>query len=187
MRSVVFCWVMVTCLMIPKSSTGDVDIPVSGPGPQVTDVTLADGTTVVEPQGVRGLVRRIVIHFQDLPNRAGPGEPKAFREDAKSPVYHKYNYELVSTSGKNVPIDQVNVSLDDTVDGQPATAQVELVFGRTLRAGWHTLKVLDYLVDPEGNALDGETWGSYAAPVFPSGDGQPGRDFICRFRIRKGR
>ena len=150
-------------------------------------MTLADGTTVFQPSGIKGVVQGIIIRFQDLPKRTGPGGPKAFHEDAKSPVRDRHNYELASTSGKNVLIDQVNVTLDDTVDGQPATAQVELIFVRALHADLYTLKVLDYLVDPEGNALDGETWGSYAAPVFPSGDGRPGRDFICRFKIIKRR
>ena len=40
-----------------------------------------------------------------------------------------------------------------------------------------TLTVFDSLVDDAGNALDGEN----NFPVFPSGDGQPGGDFVVQF------
>ena len=183
MRRMVFCWVVVSVLMIARISAGDTLIFVDTQGPQVTDVTLADGTSVFEPPGGGGVVESIIIEFQDPPARDPALLYVAFYNDPLAPVYYKYNYELVTRAGREVPIDEVILTLDPPVGGALATARVQLTFEKPLRTGWYTLKILDYLVDPPGNILDGETWGSYDALVFPSGDGQPGRDFICRFKI----
>lgn len=48
-----------------------------------------------------------------------------------------------------------------------------------------TLTVEDEIRDPVGNRLDGESQTSepHDAPIFPSGDGIPGGDFVARFTV----
>jgi hypothetical protein len=160
-------------------------------GPQVTDVTLDDTVTSVFNLSVLNKpVRSIFIHFQDRPARpAGVPDPlpPAFPDTPLASVRYKYNYELVNLFNQKVDIKEVIVWSDTPTGGAVATANVELVFRYPLPRGWYTLTVLDYLSDPAGNALDGETWGSYEQPQFPSGDHVPGRDFKCRFKIPRVR
>jgi Ca2+-binding RTX toxin-like protein len=63
-------------------------------------------------------------------------------------------------------------------------AQIILTFSKPLPDDRYTLRILDGVVDPAGNALDGE---SNAAepnnPTFPSGNGIPGGDFVARFTV----
>jgi hypothetical protein len=49
----------------------------------------------------------------------------------------------------------------------------------------YTLTMSDAIVDDAGNALDGEsnTLEPTGTPVLPSGDGQPGSDFVARFTV----
>jgi hypothetical protein len=198
MKSILACCVVVTFLMTAKMSAGQIFIDTQGP--QVTDVTLDDGVTpVFDPSGIKGCVRSIIIHFQDSPNRVVGFLYEAFPPSAsqRGPVYNRHNYELVRRGTyydlgavREVRIDQVVVTLHPPVGDSPATAQVELIFEVPLRSGFYTLKVLDNMFDPAGNRLDGDTWGPYTQPdftdpVFSTGDGTPGGDFICRFRIRK--
>src|SRR5690606_29712811 len=49
----------------------------------------------------------------------------------------------------------------------------------------YTLTLGDSVIDPVGNALDGETDAAepIGNPQFPSGDSIPGTDFVARFTI----
>ena len=67
----------------------------------------------------------------------------------------------------------------------PAFAEVQLEFDPPLGDGFYEIRVLDYLVDPALNPLDGDNFGPFDEPVFPSGDGVSGRDFIGQFAITK--
>src|SRR5207249_7412050 len=62
---------------------------------------------------------------------------------------------------------------------------VTLVFAQPLPDDRFTLTIKDSLVDPAGNNLDGESNAGEPLnqPTFPSGDGQPGGDFVARFTV----
>ncbi len=85
-----------------------------------------------------------------------------------------------------ISISQIIVTNDPIVNGQPATATVKLVFAQPLPDDRFTLTIKDSgLVDPAGNKLDGESNAiePNGAPIFPSGDGQPGGSFVVRFTV----
>ena len=60
-----------------------------------------------------------------------------------------------------------------------------LTFANPLPDDRYTLTIKDNVVDPAGNKLDGESNAiePNGAPSFPSGDGQPGGNFVARFTV----
>jgi len=64
-------------------------------------------------------------------------------------------------------------------------AIVTLNFAAPLADDRYTLTVRDNLVDPAGNRLDGESNGAEPLdnPLFPTGDGVPGGNFVARFTV----
>ena len=95
------------------------------------------------------------------------------------------NYVLVGDTNGIIAIQQIIVVNDPVVDGQPATATIQLVFADPLPDDRFTLTVNDTLVDLAGNQLDGENNAiePNGVPLFPTGDGQPGGDFVARFTV----
>jgi len=68
---------------------------------------------------------------------------------------------------------------------QQATGEIVLTFFEPLPDDRYTLTIADAVVDPAGNALDGESNATEPneAPEFPTGDGQPGGEFVARFTV----
>lgn len=66
-----------------------------------------------------------------------------------------------------------------------AEAMVTLNFAAPLADDRYTLTVRDNLVDAAGNRLDGESNGAEPLdnPLFPTGDGVPGGNFVARFTV----
>ncbi len=94
------------------------------------------------------------------------------------------NYELVGDSNGVIPIAGIQY-IDNTMPGTPGMTTVRLLFNEPLPDDRFTLRVRDSISDEPGNALDGES-GANAPddnPVFPSGDGSPGGDFVARFTV----
>ena len=163
-------------------------------GPQVAGifVTADPGPDLFGPDGVQGPVASLTVTFQDRPLREVSSLISALAGMAPS---NRHNYKVVRYNSKRcflrdcrsrrVPISNVVVTNAPPVAGLPATATVELIFEHPLRAGFYEIKVLDYLSDPAGNNLDGENFGPYDQPQFPSGDDIPGREFIGQFKVRK--
>src|SRR5439155_26801134 len=62
---------------------------------------------------------------------------------------------------------------------------VQLNFAEPLPDDRYTVTVSDVLVDDAGNRLDGENNAQepLVSPQFPSGDGQPGGNFVARFTV----
>ena len=69
--------------------------------------------------------------------------------------------------------------------GARRTGCITLTFAEPLPDDRYTLTISDTLVDPAGNALDGESNAVQPLenPLFPSGDGQPGGSFTARFTV----
>lgn len=161
-------------------------------GPRVTSVFITDapdyhlfGIKPNTPPPVGGptpLVTSLSITGEDFPARV-PGfhAPALDATVALAPGH----FLLVGDAHGIIAIKSVTYVPDPIVDGQPATGTVVLEFFEPLPDDRFTLTVRDSLIDPAGNPLDGE---SNAAepngnPIFPSGDGQPGGDFVARFTV----
>ena len=188
------------------------DIFLDTQGPQVTDVDINNAGNpydLFDPKpsvdGPTPLVQQLVISIQDLPERvAGFLYDALCVEVAENPGH----YQVRGDFNGIIPIHEVIVELDPEVAGQPATGTITLVFwdfggdgvpftlddiGGPLPDDRYTLTILDSLVDPAGNNLDGESNASEPQPNdlvdiggvdgIPSGDGVPGGNFIARFTI----
>ena len=149
------------------------------------------------------LLSSIVVNLVD-----GPERTAAFRYDALLAEMAREEglYQLVGDANGNIPIIEA-IPTFTTVAGGRALAQIELVFhdpvndtfldgddlGAPLPDDRYTLTIADSLVDPAGNSLDGQSGaaapfeGSDAPgatpPVFPTGDGVAGGQFVARFTV----
>ena len=98
------------------------------------------------------------------------------------------NYLLVGDHNGTIAIDHVTFTTSPALaDGQAAQGYITIYFVEPLPDDRFTLTLSDNLVDPAGNALDGEsnTEEPQETPdiALPSGDGQPGGDFVARFTV----
>jgi hypothetical protein len=179
-------------------------------GPQVSNVFITSAPMFnlfgLKPTnfsaGPTPLVDSLTITITDNPNRVAPDFlfPAIVQSIAQTPgqIIVKGDFTGI------VPILQTIVTLNPVMDGQPATATITLVFatrnaqgfvtqGEPLLDDRYTLTILDTgVVDPAGNKLDGESNASQPqgalsplgqVPTFPSGDGQPGGNFVARFTV----
>ncbi|MBI3837638.1 MAG: hypothetical protein HY288_06865, partial [Planctomycetia bacterium] len=148
--------------------------------------------------GPTPLVNSLIINVQDL-----PVEDAAFLRNAiqtSNPVpglpFTLPNPGIFVVQGDHngvIPITQVIVTNNPNnpptflpIAGQKALATVQLVFAQPLPDDCFTLTIQSTgLVDPAGNQLDGESNAiePVGTPIFPSGDGQPGGNFVARFTV----
>ncbi len=165
------------------------DIFLDTQGPQVDNVFITDvpDYDLFDPKpsenGPTPLVHSVTIDFVDQPNRVVPDFVyEALKNDiATSPG----NYLLVGDHVGTIAIDAVSVTASSIVNGAPSATSIALTFVAPLPDDRFTLTILDNLVDPAGNQLDGESNANepLETPTFPSGDGVPGGDFVARFTI----
>ncbi len=173
-----------------ESDLQELDIFIDTQGPQVTNVGIPDHPEFnlfgLKPgnasQGPTPLVFSLAIDLQDLPNRVAEFLYNAIDAGvAETPG-------LIEVRGDHngvVAISNITVELDPPQVNQPATATIVLNFAAPLPDDRFTLTIDDDLVDLAGNNLDGENNAIEPNdfPLFPSGDGQPGGDFVARFTV----
>ncbi|NUQ61970.1 MAG: VWA domain-containing protein [Pirellulales bacterium] len=94
------------------------------------------------------------------------------------------NYLLVGDNVGPIAIGSIEF-IDHTVAGDIGRTTIRLHFAQPLPDDRYTLTVSDRIKDDAGNALDGETntFEPQESPLFPSGDGDPGEDFLARFTV----
>jgi hypothetical protein len=171
-------------------------------GPQVFDPDGAGPMAAISPGGAPNfdlfdpkprtsgptpLVSSLVINIRDLldvglePRAPGDVYPALLLPSAASPEHYQVRGDRVG----NVTIQSVNVVNNPVIAGQIATATVQLVFAEPLPDDRYTLTIMDSLVDPPRNPFDGGTNAAEPQedPLFPSGDGVSGGDFISRFTV----
>lgn len=167
------------------------DIFIDTQGPQI-DAVQIDGAPgfdlfdVKPSQGPTPTVNALSISAQDLPDRVANFLYNALHEGANgNPVENASNYSVVGDQNGIVVIDSVVFTPDPVVAGSPATGTIVINFADPLPDDRFTLTIWDAIVDPAGNALDGNSNASQpnGAPAFPSGDGQPGGSFVARFTV----
>lgn len=151
------------------------------------------------PQGPTPLVNSIVINLRDIlnrtqhlpsdlfnrpvPNGRAPGDlyPALDALVAAQPGH----FEVRGDHNGIIPIHSINVVNQAPVVGQIATATVELVFVEPLPDDRFSLTIRESLIDPPGNAFDGNSNAAEpnGAPTFPSGDAVAGGPFVARFTV----
>lgn len=132
--------------------------------------------------GPTPLVTQIAVRVEDLPARVLEFQNPAVNAIvAVSPGL----YRLTGDANGNIPIASVEFLPDPFVAGQPASGTLVLHFAKPIPDDRYTLTIDDALVDDVGNRLDGESNAAepQEQPHFPSGDGQPGGDFVARFTV----
>lgn len=162
-------------------------------GPRIINVTrnVEGFPSVFDPKPSSGpdpLMSSLVIHLTDGPTRTGNTNLDALVERIAT---EEGNYRLVGDANGNIPIRDVDLILGDAT--APGTARIVLHFTQPLPDDRFTLTVDDQLTDAAGNALDGES-GAEApfegqpgatgvSPIFPTGNGVSGGDFVARFTV----
>lgn len=168
-------------------------------GPQVTGVLLdpidaaLPEQSVFDPKPAVGptpLTRTLVINARDLPARATgaaaiPGGPFLYGAVNGIVAAAPGQYVLTGDANGVIAIASIVVINNPSADGLAATARIELNFAEPLPDDRYTLTISDSIVDDAGNSLDGESNAiePQGTPSFPSGDGQPGSDFVARFTV----
>ncbi|TWU24578.1 choice-of-anchor Q domain-containing protein [Bythopirellula polymerisocia] len=152
-------------------------------GPQVIGLFVTDDPNydLFNPAEPTVAVQSITVRMRDLPPRSS-----AFTAPALDFTFanNKAFYSLIGDSTGIIPILDVQIDQDPTVPGQPATANIRILFATPLADDRFTLTLLDSIQDTLGNRLDGESNAVQPlTPDFPSGDGVPGGDFVARFTI----
>jgi hypothetical protein len=162
-------------------------------GPQVTGVQITSDPGYnlfgLKPdnaaQGPTPLVYSLSINVLDLPARSNADA--SFLYDAVfAPVaISPGHYKLVGDANGVIPIQTITYVPGVVADGLPATGTIVLTFAQPLPDDRFTLTIDDTVVDVAGNKLDGESNAvePNGAPQFPSGDGNPGGDFVARFTV----
>ncbi len=139
------------------------------------------------------LVNALDINFQDLPAQVtGFLSDAIFLPNAPVPLgvgqswtLAPGDFTLVGDSNGIIPIEQITFTETQVGNGLPAEGYVTLLFYTPLPDDRYTLTVSDQISDIAGNKLDG---GSNAAepngaPIFPTGNGEPGSNFVARFTV----
>jgi hypothetical protein len=182
-------------------------------GPQVTGVNITDNPSTAVNEALYNLfnpkptdgptpkITSIQVQIRDLPPRApgfpyGALEPTLFNDNADGPGDDEAARGLFFVVGDHfgsAPIADVDVVFHPVVVGVPATATVTIYFDVTGAGAFRdslpddrwTLTIDDGLIDPPTNRFDGESNASepLTDPSFPSGNGQPGGDFVARFTV----
>src|SRR5262249_35173728 len=142
------------------SAPGPFDIFLDTQGPQVTNVFITNRPTYdlfkLKPNDPSPTPRidSLTVSLRDLPARDG-GFPYVAIDpaDASQPS----RYVLRGDRSGIIAVGRVVVTNSPSAAGQVGTATVDLQFAAPLPDDRYTLTVSSALVDPAGNALDGES------------------------------
>ena len=178
-----------------QATSAELEIFVDTSGPRIENVTRADVefTSIFDPKPAGGpdpLIDSIVVHFADSPDRTSSHPYDAV---LSALALEEGNYRLVGDANGNISIVGTQIlSSDDDGPGSGRTA-VRLLFEEPLPDDRFTLTVFDRIADAAGNSLDGEAGANgpfegqlgltATPPIFPTGDGNHGGDFVARFTI----
>ncbi len=145
----------------------------------LTEFNLFDRKPTID--GATPLVFSLTVEIADQPPRA-PGNPYSALDVAAASQLGLYS--VVGDHVGHVAISSVQIVNNPVVVGQPATATITVNFAQPLPDDRFTLTILDGVIDPAGNLLDGESDAADPRPPrFPTGNGVPGGDFVARFTV----
>jgi len=160
-------------------------------GPRVTEVFVTSDPDydLFDPKptedGPTPLVDQLSVRVLDLPDRSAVDPSFLYDALHEAIAVEPGHYQLVGDANGIIPIESATFVPDPVLPGDPATGELLLAFFEPLPDDRFTLTLSDRLVDPVGNALDGETdtIEPQETPDLPSGDGVPGGDFVARFTV----
>ncbi|WP_237607275.1 CHRD domain-containing protein [Roseimaritima sediminicola] len=179
----------------------ELDIFIDTRGPQVTDVFITDRPDfdifTLKPDSPEPTPRvdSLTINVQDLPDRVAAFLYPAISNLAVVPnvlplglvtLVGDHSGVIAATSVTFTSDGDLNApGVQPLVPGNPATGFITMQFAQPLPDDRFTLTLLDSIIDPAGNALDGESNAAepVGTPLFPSGDGLAGGDFVARFTV----
>lgn len=166
-------------------------------GPQVLDVYITGrGPSDQEPYNLFGLkpdqasqgptpaVNSLTIQIQDLPDREAAFFANYLALNAGVSAAPG-NFILKGDANGIIAIESITITNEPISNGEPAAAFIRLDFASPLPDDRFTLTILDSVVDPAGNGLDGESNADEPnnGRLYPSGNGLPGSAFIARFTV----
>lgn len=163
---------------------GALEVIIDEEGPRVNDVRIPDHSKfdLFDPKpsehGPTPQITQLIVDFIDYPVRDAVFTDSAVVTALAENIAH---YSLVGDANGAIPIQSAQVIASSIAIGQPANATVLLTFFEPLPDDRYTFTVYDEITDPAGNSLDGES--NPVQPVFPSGNGIPGTDFVIRFTV----
>lgn len=167
------------------------DIFIDTQGPRITSVQLPVDTTydLFDPKpstdGPTPRTNQVSISVSDLPLRSNQDGNFLYDALFEAIAENPGNYSVVGDATGNAGIQSVVFTHPAGADQTLATGLITITFADFLADDRFTLVVSDALLDPAGNALDGETntTGPLEVPAFPTGDGQAGGSFNARFTV----
>ncbi len=155
----------------------------AGNGTPLVGLTAVQAFDLFDPKPTPAptpLVNSLTVKLTDPPNRlAAPFNLPALKPE----TVNVDNFQLVGDHNGIVAIQAV--TLTQSIMNGVAMANVELTIFEPLLDDRYTLYVLDNITDQVGNRLDGESNANepQETPVFPSGNGIPGSNFVARFTV----
>ena len=162
-------------------------------GPQITGLQITGSPAYnlfgIKPgnaiQGPTPKINGLTINVRDLPNRSNVDPNFLYAALQSIVAVTPGNFILTGDHNGIIAIQSITFIGNPASNGNPATGSLALSFFEPLPDDRFTLTVKDTLVDLVGNKLDGESNAAepLATPTFPTGDGQPGRDFVARFTV----
>jgi hypothetical protein len=173
------------------SNPAVLDVFIDTAGPQITAVQLPvdPGYDLFDPKpstsGPTPRTNQLSISVRDLPLRSNQDPNFLYSALFQAIAQNPGNYSVVGDATGNVGISSVVYTAAAAADQTQASGQIVITFADWLKDDRFTLTVSDALIDPAGNALDGETntVGPLEVPQFATGDGEAGGDFVGRFTI----
>jgi Ca2+-binding RTX toxin-like protein len=177
----------------PDAEADRLNIFLDTAGPQVTGVQITGSPAFnlfgLKPenalQGPTPAVESLTIRLRDLPSRSNADPNFLYAALVASIAVTPGNLIVRGDHSGIIAVQAISLVSDPTANGSPATASLRLDFFEPLPDDRYTLTILDNLVDPVGNRLDGESNAAEpnSGPLFPSGDRQPGTNFVARFTV----
>ena len=169
-------------------SNDQLEISLDTRGPQVGSITVFKdaGYDLFDPKpstdGPTPQILGLDVQIIDQPPRIAAFDYAAVNQILATTIG---NYQLIGDHSGNILIESVDF-IDATVENTER-ATVRLNFSEALPDDRFTLTIRDSIMDDAGNALDGESQAASPfetnGPIFPSGDGVPGGDFVARFTV----
>ncbi len=136
-------------------------------------------------EGPTPRVDSLTIRIQDLPARSDVDPNFLYAAIQQAVAETPGNFVLRGDHSGIIAIESITFIGDPVVNGAIAAGSIVIDFFEPLPDDRFTLTIKENVVDPVGNKLDGESNASQpnGGPAFPSGDGQPGGDFVARFTV----
>ena len=177
----------------PDAAADLLNIMLDTSGAQITNVEITGSPLYnlfgLKPdnsvEGPTPRVDSLTIRIQDLPIRSNVDPNFLYAALQQAVAETPGNFIVRGDHSGIIAIESIAFVGDPVANGAIATGSIVIDFFEPLPDDRFTLTIKENVVDPVGNKLDGESNAAepHGGPAFPSGDGQPGGDFVARFTV----